>query len=468
MKRLLASIKGRIFLWLFAVTSFLLIALGLLLYREARKIVFGAMDNTLHSKAQVITGLLHEEHGAMELELSEVISGEYTIPRSGHYYKVLMDGKILASSPSLVESGFDLASGKPEAVNEQLKEKIFTSMGPDGEPLRVLMQDVQAFGKSFEVFVAESLGGSIRMVEAFGRFLILATVISILIVCLTGLWIAKRSLAPLADFSGRIRTITHQTLGRRLGASTETQELTVLADSFNAMLDRLQKAFATERRLIADASHELKTPVSVIRAQCDVTLQRKREESEYIETIRTIRSVTDTMNAVVRDLLSLARLDSAILSPPDITDIPLKDCIGHALLLLEPLAAERRIRITTGIEDAITVRGDRDRLTEAFLNILENAIKYSGEHGLVEVSAVRGDGKATVLVRDSGKGIKKDDLERICDRFFRGDAARNTEGTGLGLSIAKAIVEVHGGGIRIESEEGRGTTCTVVLPEKQP
>ncbi|MCL5024085.1 MAG: hybrid sensor histidine kinase/response regulator [Nitrospirae bacterium] len=156
-----------------------------------------------------------------------------------------------------------------------------------------------------------------------------------------------------------------------------------------------------------------------------------------------------------------------VLSPGDYTDISLSDCIHEAVLILRPLAGERRIRVITNVGSDITVEGDRDRLTEAFLNIIENGVKYSNENGLVEISASRGEGKTVVSVRDSGTGMKEKDIERIYDRFFRADSSRGSEGTGLGLSIAKAIVEAHGGEIRMESEWKKGSTCTVVLPEKR-
>ena len=464
MKRLLGSIKGRIFLSLLGLTSLLLIAVGLFLYHEVREIVFAAIDRTLHSKVQVITGLLHEEHGAIELELSEVILGEYSIPRSGHYYKVLMDGKPLASSPSLVDSGFDLASGIVESGNERLHEKIYTSVGPDGEPVRVLRQDLKAFGRSFVVFAAESLSESIEMIDAFRNFLFLVIGAGVLIVCLTGFWIAKRSLDPLKVFSENIRTITHRTLARRIGADEETQELTVLADSFNSLLVRLQKAFESEKRLIADASNELKTPISVIKARCDVTLQRERQEKEYVEALKTVRAVSEDMDTVVRDLLSLARLDSGVLSPEDFTALSLTDCINKAAEMLQPLAKKKQIHVITNIDRDIAVEGDRDRLTEAFLNIIENGVKYSNENGYVEVSAREEAGKAVVLVKDSGTGIRQEDMARIYDRFYRADSSRGAEGTGLGLSITRRLTQQLGGQVTVSSEFGEGTTFSVRLP----
>ena len=129
---------------------------------EVKVIIIDAIDNALHSKEQLITGLLHVEHDDIELELSEIILGEYSIPRSGHYYKVLLDGQILAASPSLVDEGFDLASGPLEFMNADKNEKVYTSTGPNKEPIRTLHHSFKAYGRTFDIFVAESIRDNIR------------------------------------------------------------------------------------------------------------------------------------------------------------------------------------------------------------------------------------------------------------------------------------------------------------------
>ena len=132
---------------------------------EVKVIIIDAIDNALHSKEQLITGLLHVEHNDIELELSEIILGEYSIPRSGHYYKVLLDGQILAASPSLVDEGFDLASGPLEFMNADKNEKVYTPTGPNKEPIRTLHHSFKAYGRTFDIFVAESIRDNIAMIQ---------------------------------------------------------------------------------------------------------------------------------------------------------------------------------------------------------------------------------------------------------------------------------------------------------------
>lgn len=483
------SIKGRLFFWLLITISCLLVTLGFALYYEVKNNVLASLDNVLYSKMQLVTGFLHEEHGKIELELSEIIAGEYNIPRSGHYYKVIMGGKVFAVSPSLVDERFELESGALESDNKALRKKIYTSRGPDNEPIRVLRHDFEFLGRETVVFTAEDLRESLRMINSFRKFLLVIIPLSILLVSLIGLLIAKKSLKPLKMFSSNIEQITHKTLSGRVNAQTEAEELTGLADSFNRMLERLQKAFEAERRLISDASHELKTPVSVLKVQCDVTLQKERTNEEYMEALETVRTISGNMGSLISDLLSVARLDSGILSPEDFKPLPLRECVEKAVRLTEPIAEKKQVTVSCSVPDDITVIGDKDRLTEAFLNLIANAVRYNKDGGgEVRVSARRGarfkgqgsreDKDLTlatcplppdrdfieISVEDTGIGIKENDLERIFERFYRADTSRNTEGTGLGLSIAKAIIDAHGGKIRAESHAGRGSCFTVTLP----
>lgn len=464
MKKVLTSIKGRLFFWFFAVASVLLLALGLFMYYEIKEIVFRSVDQTLHSKVQLITGLLHEEHGMIELELSEVISGEYSIPRSGHYYKVIMDREVLAASQSLVDDTYDLAAGALDYDDRTLNEKVFTSLGPDGERIRVLQHDLEFLGKHFSVFVAESLTGSLAMIGAFRRFLVVVIPVSIVIVSLVGLWITHRSLQPVSMFSRRITTITHKNLNERIEVKTEARELAGLADSFNGMLNRLQQAFEAEQRLISDAAHELKTPVSVIKTHCDVILQKERTTDELLETLHIIKAVSEHMGKLIKDLLSLARLDSGILSPSHFKNISLNECIRQAILLATPAAEKKQVCITASLAHDITISGDKERIIEAILNLLENAVNYNNDGGIVEVATAIKGTAVHIAVKDTGVGITKEDAAPIFERFYRAGSSRNVEGTGLGLSIAKAIIGAHEGMITVESEFGKGSCFTIILP----
>jgi heavy metal sensor kinase len=466
MKLVPGSIKGRLVLWLFSFASLMLIALGFFLDHEIRDIVNTSVDDILHSQTQLIVGLLHEEHGGIELELSEVIAGEYSIPRSGHYYKVLINGEPAAISPSLVNSDFNLALGEIVSSIEKPKEKIYLSVGPDNERVRVLQHDLDFMGQPVSIFTAESLRESHKMINRFRYILLIIIPLSILTGGLVSLWITKKSLDPLRIFSSKIEMITHKTLNERIDTEAEASELIGIAASFNKMLERLQSAFDAEKRLIADASHELKTPLSVIKTKCDVLLQKDRTTEEYTGALNTIRNTSDTMKKIVEDMLSLARLDSGILSSGSFQKIPVKDILEKAIQLAQVLADKTGVKINPlfGEAEIMDVTGDQNTLTEAFLNVIENAVRYNRTGGTVDVSVSKNVGHLTIMIKDTGSGIRKDDMPRIFDRFYRSDVSRGVEGSGLGLSIAKAIIEAHNGSIKAESEAGKGSCFSIILP----
>lgn len=458
------SITGRLVAWLFLGTTVILIVAAAFLSGEVRELVIGSVDRTLHSKRQLVTGLLHEEHGRVELELSDIISGEYVIPRSGHYYRVMMDNAVLAASPSLVNDDFVFVPLGAASAGGLPGESAYTSTGPDDEPVRVLRYRYHAFDRDFDITLAESLSDGLAMIALFRRYLLVSIPLVILIICFAAWRIAKASLRPIASFSTTIETITHKNLSDRINAGATAHELARLAQSFNAMLDRLNRVFESQKRLVADASHELKTPISVIRTQCDVALQRARTPEEYQDALRAIQSSSQSMTKLINDLLSLARLDAGLLSASNFAAVSLKECIDHAVTMTAQLARERQAVVTTAIDETLLVRGSRLALSEAILNLVENAVRYNVKQGSVAVSAAREGGKAVITVSDTGIGIRESDRDRIFERFYRADTARSADGAGLGLSIVQSIVEAHGGTITVASEPGKGSRFAVVLP----
>ncbi len=460
----LRSITGRLVFWLFLCSSVIMLAAGICLYERIGSIVITSVDRTLHSKLQIITGLLHEEKGRIEMELSDVIAGEYVIPRSGHYYRVMNGDKLLAASPSLAVSDFSFSSPPAGATPNRLGETTYTSIGPDGEPVRVLRYDYAAFDRNFTITLAESLNDSYRIITQFKRFLQVTIPLGILLLCLSAWWIVRSSLRPIRAFSMTIETITHKNLTERIDTAETAKELSVLANSFNALLDRLHHLFESQKRLVADASHELKTPLSVIKTQCDVVLQKERSPQEYLEALETIRTYGRNMTRIINNLLSLARLDAGLVTTESFTSVSLKECIDEACSMTEQLANERKVPVSSSVDETLFVTGSRTALTEAFQNIIENGIRYNRPRGSVVVNAVRNGKKAIVSFSDTGVGIRPEDVKRIFERFYRSGTARESDGTGLGLSIARTVITAHGGEIAVESELGRGSCFTVSLP----
>jgi two-component system, OmpR family, sensor kinase len=279
-----------------------------------------------------------------------------------------------------------------------------------------------------------------------------------------GWWLATRAIAPIADISATAGKIAAGNLAERINTRDTASEFGQLARVLNHTFDRLQAAFARQVQFTADASHELRTPVSVILSQTQTALKRDRPPEEYRETIESCQRSAVRMRQLVESLLMLARLDSgenATRHEPCELDRVAKDAVE----LLRPLAVEQNVRLESDWKPARCL-GDTGQLGQVVTNLVSNAVYYNQPGGEVRVSVTAEDGCAVLRVADTGQGIASEDLAHIFERFYRADKSRSrAQGrTGLGLAITKAIVEAHKGAIEVTSEPGKGSAFTVRLP----
>jgi heavy metal sensor kinase len=279
-----------------------------------------------------------------------------------------------------------------------------------------------------------------------------------------GLFLANRALAPIDRITRTAQRISAENLSGRIGLHGPDDEVGRLAWTFDAMLARLQEAFERQRRFTADASHELRTPLTAILGQIDVALDRPREAATYRATLTTLREQAQRLARLVGDLLFLARAD-AQLAPLVVEAIDMSALLQAVAAQLEPLAAARdqRLELTSV---PLKVNGNEDDLIRLFLNLLDNAIRYTPPGGQIRLSCGCDRGEVIIRLRDSGPGIAPEHLPRLFDRFYRIDRGRSRThgGSGLGLAIAQSIAHTHGGRIAVESSVGQGSTFTVNLP----
>ncbi|MBI5840209.1 MAG: HAMP domain-containing protein [Chloroflexi bacterium] len=281
-----------------------------------------------------------------------------------------------------------------------------------------------------------------------------------------GWWLADRAMRPVKTITQTARAIGETDLSRRLNLKTK-DELGELANTFDAMLARLQAAFNRQRQFIADASHELRTPLTIVNLETSRALASKRTSQEYQRAMNVIQSENAFMTHLVNDLLILARIDSgqsAIQKEPlDLSDIAL-----DAVERLSALAEKNNVTLETGELPEVTLNGDRQLLLQMVSNLIENGIKYTvGNERRVKVETGAGVDSVWVRVSDNGAGIPSEHLPRLFDRFYQADKARThdaedvSSGSGLGLSIVQSIAHIHGGEVHVQSAPGEGTTFEV-------
>lgn len=287
-----------------------------------------------------------------------------------------------------------------------------------------------------------------------------------LTVSLAGGWfLAGRALRPVDAITLAAQRIAAGDLTQRLNVPASADEIGRLADTFNNMIARLETSFRQIRQFSSNASHELRTPLTVMKGETELALRRPREAAAYTVVLESNLEEIDRMTRIVDELLFLSRADMGEVKmehlPVDLEGL-LEDISRQASLL----GQERDIQVVLGRITPVVVRGDELRLRELFLNLVDNAVKYSRKRGTVEVTMTTVPEFAKVTVTDQGIGIGPGDLERIFDRFYRTDDARahTKKGTGLGLSICAWIVESHHGRIEVQSDLGKGSTFTVLLP----
>lgn len=330
---------------------------------------------------------------------------------------------------------------------------------------RWMIYDVYSEGEDAGFWVR----GMISMTEygqALGNLPILfgsALPLLAVLAALGGFRITRRAFRPVTQMAETARAIgTGSDLSQRIETDGRGDELNQLGDTMNEMLARLQASFEAERQFSSDVSHELRTPIAVIRSQCEFALSEQAGEEEKREAFEAVLKQSERMNSIVSQLLLLSRAENGKFVP-EREPVELNVLCETVCEELEAMAAERQVKLAWNTEE-LQITGDETLLIRMVNNLVSNAIRYNRPGGSAEVS-LRKRGKYAVLtVRDTGIGIRREDLGQIFNRFYRADRSRSSEGTGLGLSMAAWIARVHGGSIRAESVYGEGSVFTAELP----
>jgi len=368
----------------------------------------------------------------------------------------------------------DLARVGSELRGRVNGSRNFFTMGAGERGYRIAAQQLTIFGTRHLVAAAYPLHHDKETMEAVATAYVIAIPLLLLFAAAGGYFLAARSLSPVAAMSARAAEISSTNLNERLPVGQRRDELSALAEVVNSLLERLERSFSQQRRFMADASHELRTPVAVLRTEADVTLSRAtRTEAEYRESVAVMRDSAQRLGRIVDDLFLLARADAGHL-PLRRESLYLEDVVDEAARAVRTLAHERGVRIQLLPLNDSPYDGDADLLGRVLLNLLDNAIKYSPSGGTVTLALTRASHEYHITVTDEGPGIPLDAQAHIFDRFFRADKARTrdhvdaTAGAGLGLAIGRWIAEAHGGRLELVRSDTNGTEFRLALPASGP
>ena len=335
----------------------------------------------------------------------------------------------------------------------------------DGGAWRVFTRYESSPAGDYVILIAGPLDQVLRQQHLLTRVLLVATPLVVLIGAGLSWWAASSALRPVTSMAAEAEAITAQSADWRLHPHNTNDELGQLTRAFNRLLDRLRDALRTQREFMADASHELRTPVSVIQTAAEVTLDRpSREEAEYRDALTIVCEQSARLSHVVDDMLVLARADAAgypvARRPLDVDDV-VEQCVRSASIV----AVTKNIRLVTELQSDVTIDADDRLLRRLVTNLLDNALQHTPPGGVVTVGVSKHDEFATITVEDTGPGIPAADRERVFERFVRLDPARSaTTGAGLGLSIARWIAERHQGTLSVEPGRAGGCRFSARLP----
>ena len=296
------------------------------------------------------------------------------------------------------------------------------------------------------------------------RLTVIILPIILIVTFLGALWISSRTFKPIEKIVATANSINDaDDLTDRIALKRGPKEMKQLAGAFDRMFERLEKVFDAERQFTSDASHELRTPTAIILAECDRAKRKAKTPEDYRESIDNISEQGKRMSALIDELLGITRLQQGTerypLSKGDLSEFVTLSCEEFVP------ADDRGIRMETEIDPGIECSFNASLMSRVIYNLLQNAYKYGRDNGYVRLSLSREDSDAVIRVKDNGIGIKKEDLDKIWQRFWQADSSRGSEGgNGLGLAMVKEIAELHGGSVTAESTEGRGSEFIFRLP----
>jgi signal transduction histidine kinase len=442
------SIRLRLTIYWTAITALLLFAAGLLIIVLFSRAIWGTLDTGLMEEADTTAATIsHATPGSIGLILQRLSREKDLGP--GRRVRLIVGSHI-------VFNGGDSDSDLPEPLSA-------TQAVVDGGLHRYRFAVVPLRVNGEAALLQDGADATVvRRTIAHLRSTLLLVIPIIFALCVAGgYWMSARALTPVNEVTGALARIGPRDLKQRLPLPQVHDEARRLTEAINQLLERLERASASQRRFVSEAAHELRTPLAVLRSGLEVTLQRPRGAEESRAALEQAMGEVERLCAIAEDLLTLARLDAE----PGVRREPvdLSEIAAEAAAMAQILAEARHQEFVITADREIVVRGSAGDLRRVVLNLLDNAVKFTPERGRIEVGISTQGPTALLWVRDNGPGIDSGDLEHIFDPFYRSRSA-NGAGSGLGLALSREIVRLHGGAIQAANRAAGGCEIQVRLP----
>ncbi len=463
------SIRTRLTLWYVSLLTVSLVVFGLSFFYVLSRVYMVRTDSQIHSVAGLTAHAIVRPPGELLLppNFDILLERFFGIRTRDYYIQVLNpEGEIVGRSSTL--EGFELPVSREVYAKALKGETVYETVKPFGiHPVRVV--SVPVVVKERGLVAVVQVGASLEVMEEIFHYMAyifgFGIVASIGIASCVGWFLARKALRPVDEITRLARRISAENLNERIDIKGPEDEIGRLATTLNEMIARLERSFKQIKQFTGDASHELKTPLTIMKGEIEVALRGDPSRNELKEVLLSVLEEIDRMSYIVRNLLTLARADVE-------REIASKVTVRFDKILGERFEQFRKLAVNKGVEldilrnTPLTVAADPVKLGQVIYNLIDNAIKYTRPGGKVEICLEQDNGSAILKVKDTGVGIAKEDLPYVFDRFYRVDKARTREqgGVGLGLSICKEIVESFGGTIDVESEPGKGSVFTVRIP----
>jgi heavy metal sensor kinase len=452
------TIRIRFSLWTATFVALVLIVLGTYIYFSLQRTLYQTVDNELKLAAETVLSVALED-GRLTANEPILANPRTSASRSRGISLKLVDMRGMV----LFEVGVHAPDLKPETITAPLFETyhndaLNTDVRTYGEPILIEGEHVATVQTAQALNSVDEVMGRLLFALAFGVPLVVITA------AIGSYILVATALEPIDLMTQTARIISASDLSARLNLPKTDDEVGRLAETFDDMLDRLESSFDRERRFLADASHELRTPLTAMQSILSVMREHRRTPEDYERALDDLSEVNARMRGLVERLLMMARSESpaAMAHEPVQLDALLCDICET----MQPMAQQRGLVLTCDCSEPLCLMGDTDALLRMFLNLIDNAIKYT-ERGAITVQANSAGKLARVQVIDTGMGIAPRDLPHIFDRFYRADPSRSETGFGLGLSIVRDVARQHHGNVEVSSVAGKGTTFTVTLPKME-